>query len=388
MSLVDRDLFPLIDKETSPKAVVIVGARRTGKTTLLEVLAKKHESVRWYSGDDPTHSEELQLSSASDVELALMQAEALIIDEAQRIPNICLTLKRLVDANERLAKPRKIYATASSSLDLAKGVKESAVGRLVKYEMWPLSISEIAAFRSWGELRQNIDRLIVYGTYPNAFIDPENARRTLRDYCDGILYKDLFELSGIRLNNKFEALVCVLAYNIGSEVNYDNLSRETGLNKTTVADYVTLLEQCNIVRVCPSYAKNLANEIKKGKKIYFVDTGIRNAIMNDFSPMSARRDRDAGALWENFFFIERLKFHSLRQDSISMYFWRTSGNKTHELDFVEVKDGKMRAFECKLSKTAKANPGDAFKKAYPDCPIDVVTPADLMKLWLQDENAI
>lgn len=148
MSLVDRDLFPLIDKETSPKAVVIVGARRTGKTTLLEVLAKKHESVRWYSGDDPTHSEELQLSSASDVELALMQAQALIIDEAQRIPNICLTLKRLVDANERLANPKKIYVTGSSSLDLAKGVKESAVGRLLMREMWPLSISEIAAFRS------------------------------------------------------------------------------------------------------------------------------------------------------------------------------------------------------------------------------------------------
>lgn len=388
MPLVDRDLLPLIDKETTPKAVVIVGARRTGKTTLLEVLAKKHESVRWYSGDDPTHSEELQLSSASDVELALMQAEALIIDEAQRIPNISLTLKRLVDANERLATSKKIYVTGSSSLDLAKGVKESAVGRLVKHEMWPLSISEIAAFCSWGEVRQSIDRLIVYGTYPNAFVDPENAVRTLRDYCEGLLYKDLFELSDIRLRNKVETLVRVLAYNIGSEVNYDNLSRETGLNKTTVADYVTLLEQCNIVRVCPSYAKNLANEIKKGKKIYFVDTGIRNAIINDFSPMSARRDRDAGALWENFFFIERLKLHSLRQDSISMYFWRTSGNKTHELDFVEVKDGKMRAFECKLSKTAKANPGDAFKKAYPNCPVDVVTPADLMKLWLQDENAI
>lgn len=388
MPLVDRDLFPLIDKETSPKAVVIVGARRTGKTTLLEVLAKKHESVRWYSGDDPTDSEELQLSSASDVELALMQAEALIIDEAQRIPNICLTLKRLVDANGRLANPKKNYVTGSSSLDLAKGVKESAVGRLGKHEMWPLSISEIAAFRSWGEVRQTIDRLIVYGTYPTAFVDPENAGRTLRDYCDGLLYKDLFELSDMRFRNKVETLVRVLACNIGSEVNYDNLSRETGLNKTTVANYVTLLEQCNIVRVCPSYAKNLANEIKKGKKIYFVDTGIRNAIINDFSPMSARRDRDAGALWENFFFIERLKLHSLRQDSISMYFWRTSGIKTHELDFVEVKDGKMRAFECKLSKTAKTNPGDAFKKAYPDCPIDGVTPADLMKLWLQDENAI
>lgn len=224
MSLVDRDLFPLIDKETSPKAVVIVGARRTGKTTLLEVLAKKHESVRWYSGDDPTHSEELQLSSASDVELALMQAQALIIDEAQRIPNICLTLKRLVDANERLANPKKIYVTGSSSLDLAKGVKESAVGRLLMREMWPLSISEIAAFRSWGEVRQTIDRFIVYGTYPNAFVDPENAGRTLRDYCEGLLYKDLFELSDIRLRNKVETLVRVLAYNIGSEVNYDNLS--------------------------------------------------------------------------------------------------------------------------------------------------------------------
>ena len=142
MSLIERELLPLITNETPPKAVVIFGARRTGKTTLLEALAKNHRSVRWYNGDHPADSEELQLTSASDVELALMQAEML---------DIGLTLKRLVDANERLAKPTKIYVTGSSSLDLAKGVKESAVGRLVMREMWPLSVSEIAAFRSWGD---------------------------------------------------------------------------------------------------------------------------------------------------------------------------------------------------------------------------------------------
>ena len=193
-----------------------------------------------------------------------------------------------------------------------------------------------------------------------------------------------FALADIRHNDKFMYLVKFLAYNLGSEVSYDNLARETGLNKTTVADYLQLLEQCFIIKICPSFSRNLSNELKKGKKVYFCDNGIRNAIIGDFSPMSARRGQDAGALWESFFFMERVKLHSIRNDFTDMYFWRTTSNTPHELDFLEVKNEKIRAFECKLSPNAKARPGK-FSTAYPDAPIQVVTPNDLMKLWLMGD---
>lgn len=384
MPYIQRELQPQITRETPPKAVVIFGARQIGKTTLLTELSQYEKSVRWFNGDLITDHRQLQFSSSTDVELTLRQADTIIIDEAQRFPNIGLILKQLVDVNVRLNLGKNIFATGSSSLELAKGVKESAVGRLVHRQMWPLSISEIAAAKGWGEISQNIERLMIYGTYPAVFTDPDHAESTLRNYCDGVLYKDLFALAGIRQNEKFMHLVKLLAYNVGSEVNYDNLARDTGLSRTTVADYLQLLEQCFIIKICPSFSRNLSNELKKGKKVYFCDNGVRNAIIGDFSPMVARPSQDGGALWENFFFMERVKLHSIRNDFTDMYFWRTTSNNPHELDFLEVKNERIRAFECKLSSSAKARPGK-FTTAYPDAPIDTVTPDDLMRLWFADQ---
>lgn len=384
MPYIQRELQPQITRETPPKAVVIFGARQIGKTTLLTELSQYEKSVRWFNGDLITDHRQLQFSSSTDVELTLRQADTIIIDEAQRFPNIGLILKQLVDVNVRLNLGKKIFATGSSSLELAKGVKESAVGRLVHRQMWPLSISEIAAAKGWGEISQDIERLMIYGTYPAVFTDPDHAESTLRNYCDGVLYKDLFALAGIRQNEKFMHLVKLLAYNVGSEVNYDNLARDTGLSRTTVADYLQLLEQCFIIKICPSFSRNLSNELKKGKKVYFCDNGVRNAIIGDFSPMVARPSQDGGALWENFFFMERVKLHSIRNDFTDMYFWRTTNNNPHELDFLEVKNERIRAFECKLSSSAKARPGK-FTTAYPDAPIDTVTPDDLMRLWFADQ---
>ena len=383
MPYIQRELQPQIISETPPKAVVILGARQIGKTTLLSELSLHEKSVRWFNGDLNTDHRLLQFSSTTDVELTLRQADTIVINEAQRFPNIGLILKQLVDENIRLNLGKKIFATGSSSLELAKGVKESAVGRLVHRQMWPLSISEIAAAKGWGETCQNIERLMIYGTYPAVFTDPDHAEATLRNYCDGILYKALFALAGIRKNEKFMHLVQLLAFNVGSEVNYDNLARDTGLSKTTVADYLQLLEQCFIIKICPSFSRNLSNELKKGKKVYFCDNGVRNAIIGDFSPMAARRGQDAGALWENFFFMERVKLHSIRNDFTDMYFWRTTSNNPHKLDFLEVKNEKIRAFECKLSPSAKVR-HRKFTTAYPDAPIQTVTPDDLMKLWFSD----
>ena len=380
MDFIPRGLTQLLEQHTPPKACVLFGPRRTGKTTLLRMFANGRD-VSWYDGDDRGQiASYLNLPSSADVKTLLMSSECIIIDEAQRVPDIGLLIKRLVDANNWQAKKVPIFATGSSSLELSAGVRESALGRLVELYVWPLSTAEIAATTSWGSTLQSIDTRIVYGMYPEVYTKPGEARNILIDHCRSLLFKDLFDLSGIRFSPKFESLVQFLAYNIGSVISYDGLSRETGLSKNTVIDYLRLLEQCFIIKVCPSYAKNMSNEMRKGKKVFFCDNGIRNAIIRDFSPLSTRSD--AGALWENFFFMERVKYHSLKRDFVDIYFWRTTGYSRKEIDFVEVLDNvKMRAFECKLSANAKAKDAESFTKAYPDCPLDIVTPRDLMRLW-------
>lgn len=194
---------------------------------------------------------------------------------------------------------------------------------------------------------------------------------------DSVLFKDLFRLSEVRKHKIFVNLLHHLAYRIGSEVNYESLGQEVGLNRETIQRYISQLELCRLIRIVPSYARHLGNELKKGKKIYFTDLGIRNGLINDFRPFSTRDD--AGALWENFFLMERIKLHERQRDFAKMHFWRTKGHAPHELDFLEVTDGQIQAFECKLSPKAVAKPGTDFLQAYPDCKITVVTPENALE---------
>lgn len=378
MKFIDRLLLPAVAGHKPPKALVIFGPRRVGKTTLLR-QADSSVAATWYTGDSALDVQSLQVPATDDLRNLLLQGNAIVIDEAQRVPDIGMLLKRLVDINVTLEEPVKIFATGSSSFELAAGVKESALGRIKTLQLWPLSTQELANANSWGHVTQNIHWHLVYGMYPEICMDPESAKENLMDHCNALLYKDIFSLAGIRRSDKFEKLVQFLAYNVGSLISYDSVSREVGLNKNTVADYITLLEQCFIVKVCPSYAKNLANELKKSKKIYFCDNGIRNAVLGNFSPIANRSD--AGALWENFVFTERLKLHSYQNDYAQIYFWRTQNPRPRELDFIEIVDGKMTAIECKLSKNEVAKPGDSFVKAYPDCEIRTVSPLDVQRLW-------
>ena len=266
MDFIPRGLTQLLEQHTPPKACVLFGPRRAGKTTLLRMFANGRD-VSWYDGDDRAQiASYLNLPSSADVKTLLMSSECIIIDEAQRVPDIGLLIKRLVDANTWQDKKVPIFATGSSSLELSAGVRESALGRLVELYVWPLSTAEIAATTSWGSTLQSIDTRIVYGMYPEVYTNPGEARNILIDHCRSLLFKDLFDLSGIRFSPKFESLVQFLAYNIGSVISYDGLIRETGLSKNTVIDYLRLLEQCFIIKVCPSYAKNMSNEMRKGKK--------------------------------------------------------------------------------------------------------------------------
>lgn len=382
---IHRDIVESIAQSTPPKAVVIYGPRRAGKTTLLSSLLGPN--TRILNADRRKDIVMLDdLASAGDVDVFLENYDTIVIDEAQRIPNIGLIIKILVDAN----RSTKIFVAASSSLELAKGVRESAVGRLINRHLWPLSLHELVNQYGQGYIDNNFERLLVYGMYPEVVTKHENAIELLSDYSMDLMYKDVFELGAIRNPEPLRHLVEYLAYHIGQEVSYENLAREIKVHSLTVEKYIDLLEKCFIIKRCGSYSRNLANELKKGKKIYFCDVGVRNAIIGDFSPFSARAD--AGALWENFFFIERMKKLDLQRNFARQYFWRVRGTRrvnstdkpveySRSIDFIETRDNILQAFECKLNPTRKDRTGQEFRDAYPDCDIHVVTPRDAVA-WL------
>lgn len=383
MTLVSRNLAPIVAKATPPKAVAIFGPRRIGKTTMLEALTGT-VAARWYNGDAFGVADALRFNSPEDAKNALLQAPAIVIDEAHKIPDIGNIVKMLVDVNEHLEKPAKIFVTSSSPFYLTS-LKESALGRVTSRQMWPLSVGEIAAFTSWGKVLEAIEHYLVYGLMPSVYMAPEEARGFLTDYCDGLLLRDIFDQGSFRHPDKFRQLVQILAQSVGSEVSSENLARECSMSKNTVDAYIAKLEQASIIRVCHSYSRNLANELKKGKKIYFFDNGVRNAILQRFTPLAERSD--AGALWENFFFMERIKLHDTRRDFTQMYFWRTTGSGAAEVDFIEELDGAIRAFECKVSKAVKSTRGTKkFLAAYPNAKLDVVSPEDCMRIFSEKQS--
>ena len=377
-----RDLSSKILTATPPKAVVIYGPRQAGKTTLLTCLPDLG-TVNYINGDLPRDRARLKgLQSAGDIDIMLSGSETIIIDEAQRIPDIGLIVKVLADAN----KKTKIFLTGSSSFELAQGVRESAVGRLDNRILWPLSINELAAHYGWGYVQTNLERFLVFGTYPEVVMNPDLAKVKLSNLGGDLMYRDILALEQVRSPGRLTDLMTLLALRIGQEISYESLGRELRMHSQTVERYIDVLEKCFLIRRCNSFARNLDNEIKKGKKIYFCDVGLRNAVLDNFEPFGSRED--AGVLWENFFFMERLKKHELERSLVRQYFWRIRGRKvrsnegqeteySREIDFVEVRDQDMQAFECKLNPRQKDNGGADFRTAYPDCRIQVVSPTNL-----------
>ena len=380
--MIFHELTSRILDSTPPKAVVIYGPRQAGKTTLIKNLPNLGV-VNFLNADRPRDVRQLQgLQSAGDIDVLLSSSDTIIIDEAQNVPDIGHIVKMLVDANQKT----KIFLTGSSALELAQGVRESAVGRVVHRNLWPLSIHELANEYGWGYVQTNLDRFLVYGTYPATVTNPDTAVEQLIDLSGDLLFRDVLALQDVRSPNTLRQLLELLAYRIGQEISYESLGREIRMHSQTVERYIDILEKCFIIKRCGSFAKNLDNEIKKGKKIYFCDVGLRNAIIDDFSPFGTRED--AGHLWENFFFMERLKKHDLERSFVRQYFWRIRGKRirknsgheseySREIDLVEVRNQNMQAFECKLNPRQKDNGGKEFRSAYPNCPINVVSPENL-----------
>lgn len=358
---------PILRGTLRNRAELILGPRQVGKSTMLDHLVQNQRFIK-LTGED---EDDLSILADPKTFLTLTQQfPNVIIDEAQFVPNIGRVIKRLVDNN---TTDSRIFVTGSSALDLGGHLKESAAGRFNSYNLWPLSLEELAEHSSWIEVKRQINDRMIYGCHPDVINDPAHAKEYLLDFTDSILYKDLFKLAEVRKPTDLTKLVTFLAANVGSEIRYGSIASELGIQNKTIERYVDLLASCFILKVVPSWSRNPTAELKLSKKIYFYDNGIRNALLKNFAPVPAREDK--GALWENLFFTERLKLHAFRRDGGEIYFWRTK--KQHEMDFIEIVNGTIATFKCKAGNKINSTSIKAFSRAYPNIPVTVVSPDNI-----------
>ena len=367
--MITRELKAKIEQKLfKGKAIVVVGARQVGKTTLFnEVLRARQEKILRLNLDEADAREVLTNPSMAELQQLIADNTIVMVDEAQRATDIGLTLKRIQDNFPHV----QLMVTGSSSLDLRARINEPMTGRKWEYMLYPLSTGELLRSKGILSARQTLESRLIYGSYPDVLNYQAEARETLTNLTSSYLYKDLLEMEGIRRPALLEKLLVALALQMGSEVSYNELAQTIGSDSKTVEKYIDLLEKCFIIFRLYAFSRNLRNELKKSRKIYFYDNGVRNAVLQNFTPLALRND--TGALWENFFISERLKANHYAGRYVKSYFWRTKSQQ--EIDYIEEGDGTFRAFELKWNpkRSSTAIPA-AFTQAYPVSEAVVITP--------------
>lgn len=349
------------------KVTLLLGARRVGKSILIEKFLETYKgSFLLLNGEDEDTNDLLAKRTAANYKRILNGYDLFVIDEAQAIQEIGKKLKLIVDS----VKGIKVLVTGSSAFDLLNVSGEPLTGRsntLNLYPIWQAELKENAI-----QIKQNLEERLIYGSYPELwhYERLEEKKRYLLDLVNAYLLKDILILDGIRSPSVIFNLLKLIAYQIGKEVSYNELGSALGISKNTVEKYLNLLTQVFVLVKVPAYSNNLRKEVSKSLRWYFVDNGIRNAIIQDFTPMALRNGSDIGMLWENYIFMERLKHNDYKKEGKSYYFWRTYDQQ--EIDLIEVKNKVMCAFEFKYSSTKKPKKPVAFEKAYPKATFDVI----------------
>ena len=351
------------------KAILLFGARQVGKTTLLEHLIKNRpEPVMVLDGDEPDIRSLLTDITSTQLRNYIGQNKIVFIDEAQRIPNIGLTLKLITDK----LKDIQVIATGSSSFELANKMNEPLTGRKYVSQLYPLSFQELVNHHGLLEEKRQLEERLVYGSYPEIIDNSEGKEKLLDLIADSYLYKDLLMLDYIKRPKLLEKILKALALQIGSEVSYNELAQLIGADKGTVEKYIQLFEQTFVLFTIPSYSRNIRNELKKSKKIYFYDCGIRNAILNNYNAL--RNRTDVGALWENYLISERIKLNEYSDKRVKLYFWRTTQHQ--EIDLIEENANYLNAFEFKWNEKSKLTISKTFLNAYPEAEVKVISKAN------------
>lgn len=373
--MVERFLYKTIeDKLFKGKVIILIGARQVGKTTLLKQIFREKDDVLWLNGDEMQVQNLFNNASADRLLSEFGSSKIVILDEAQRIKDIGLRLKLIADSDSDI----QVIATGSSAFELANKVNEPLTGRKWEYQMFPLSFGEMVAHHGKLKEMRMLSRRIVYGYYPEVVMNDGNEVEILKLLTDAYLYKDILSWENIKHPDKLQTLLRALAYQVGSQVSFNELSQMCSLDNKTVERYIVLLEQCYIIFRLPSFSRNLRHELKTSRKIYFYDNGIRNALIADYNAPETRQD--IGALWENFVIAERMKSNEYYRRWVNRYFWRTK--QQQELDYLEEGGGKLHAYEMKWNTRAKAGLTKTFSDAYPGTEFQVITPENIADFLL------
>lgn len=352
------------------KAIIILGARQVGKSTLLNQLFTSKDDVMWLNGDEWDVRQMLENMTSTRIRSLIGQKKWVVIDEAQRIPNIGLKMKLITDQVPNV----QVVATGSSSFQLASQVNEPLTGRKREFHIAPLSYQEMVNHTSLLDEHRMIPHRMVYGYYPEVVTSPGDEQDVLRELSNSYLYKDILSLDNINKPDKLSLLLQALARQIGEQVSYNEVGQLIGLNPKTVEKYIDFLEKSFILFRLGSLARNLRNELKVSRKIYFWDLGIRNAIIANFQQVELRND--VGALWENFAITERLKLLNIKGSFANKWFWRTQ--QQQEIDYIEEENGQFNSFEFKWNaKKAHVKQPKRFSDAYTDSTFTVVTPDNI-----------
>lgn len=346
----------VLDRLNTGKAIILLGARQVGKTTLLKTLFGDSEDVLWLNGDEMDVQSLFANGSASRFRAIFGNKKTILIDEAQRITDIGLRLKLITDQIPEV----QLIATGSSSFELANQINEPLTGRKWEYKMYPISYGEMVAHHGLLEEKRMLPHRMVYGYYPDVVNNPGMEKDILKQLSDSYLYKDILLWEHVKKPEGLMKLLQALAFQVGSQVSYNELSQLCGLDAKTVEKYIVLLEQTFIIFRLGSFSRNLRNELKSSRKIYFYDNGIRNALIANFNHLELRQD--IGALWENFLFSERMKKLHYSQKWVNSWYWRTKEQK--EIDCIEESDGQLTAYEFKWNPSAKYKIPKLFLETY------------------------
>lgn len=355
------------------KAIIVIGARQVGKSTLFKLILEKQDyKALQLNCDEPEVRDMLSNINTAELRLLIADNRIVVIDEAQRVENIGMTLKLITDNFPDV----QLLVTGSSSFELQDKLNEPLTGRKYEYHLYPISTAELMASNGLLGVKQTLEQRLVYGSYPDILNHADDAKELLMNLAGSYLYKDLLTLESVRRPVLLGKLLTALALQVCSEVSYNELAQTVGTDNKTIEKYIDLLEKCYIVFRLNGFNRNLRTELKKSKKIYFFDNGIRNAILQNFAPLSLRQD--AGALWENFIISERIKCNHYSGRYVNSYFWRTT--QQQEIDYVEECDGQFSIFEMKWNpRRANTQFPSSFLTAYDVKEKAVVTPEN----WIE-----
>jgi len=361
-----RSLEQIIEQKlTSGKAIIVLGPRQTGKTTLLKKIVTKQDHFLVLNCDDPYIRDQLQNVNSFQIRQLIGSDKTVFIDEAQRVKNIGITLKLIVDEMKDII----LLVSGSSALEIASEINEPFIGRKWEYMLYPISWLEFYSHVGHIVAMQQLEQRMVFGMYPEVITNVGSETEMLMQITGSYLFKDLLTYNGIRKPELLEKLLKALAFQIGNLVSYNELANMLQVDKNTISTYIYLLEKAFVIFRMQPLSRNLRKEINTSRKIYFYDTGIRNAIINNLNSLNYRND--VGVLWENFIIAERMKYLHYQKIYANSWFWRT--HQQQEIDYLEESGGNLCGYEFKWNFEKKYKVPLAFKENYPNSEVQVIS---------------